>query len=65
MIHSIYTDFNVTPLDTDRAVLRAAVKRLPIWVRRDPCRRLVRRRFYREMLRCHARAQRGISPTLH
>jgi len=65
MMCSIYTDLPVTVLDTERTVLRAAVKRLPAWVRRDPCRRFLRRKFYREMLRCHARAQRGVSPTLH
>lgn len=65
MIRAIYADLSVTVLDTERTVLRAAVKLLPTWVRRDPCRRFLRRKFYREMLRCHARAQRGISPTLH
>lgn len=65
MMGSIYADLPVTALDTERTVLRAAVKRLPAWVRRDPCRRLARRTFYREMLRCHAQAQREVSPTLH
>lgn len=65
MMRAIYSDLPITVLDTERAVLRAAVKRLPAWVRRDPCRRLLRRKFYREMLRCHAQAQRGVSLTLH
>jgi hypothetical protein len=65
MMGSIYADLPVTALDTERTVLRAAVKRLPAWVRRDPCRRRARRAFYREMLRCHAQAQREVSPTLH
>ncbi|ODT78830.1 MAG: hypothetical protein ABS76_22000 [Pelagibacterium sp. SCN 64-44] len=62
---SIHADLGVTALDTERAVLRAAVKRLPAWVRCDPCRRLARRTLYREMPRRHAQAQRGVSPTLH
>lgn len=65
MMRSIHADLAVTALDTERIVPRAAVKRLPAWVRRDPCRRLTRRTFYREMPRRHAQAQRGVSPILH
>jgi len=61
----IHADLAITVLDTERTVLRAAVKRAPAWIRRDPRRRPARRSFFREMLRCHARAQRGASPTLH
>lgn len=65
MTHSLYAELAVTALDTERTVLRAAVSRLPAWVRRDPCRRLLRHRFYREMLRCHASAQRCAFRTCH
>ena len=57
MMHSIYADLGITVIDTDRAVLRAAARMLPAWVRRDRCKRLLRRKFYREMLRHHAEAQ--------
>lgn len=65
MMRSIYSDLGVTALDTDRAVVRAAAAMLPVWVRRDRCRRLLRRKFYREMLRCHAEARCGIWQTWH
>lgn len=65
MMHSIHADLAVTALDTERTVPRAAMKRLPAWVRRVPCRRLARRTFHHEMLRCHAQAQRGVRPILH
>ena len=67
MMHSIYANSPVVqPLvDTDRAVLRAAARMLPAWVRRDRCKRLLRRKFYREMLRCHAAAQSGAWQTWH
>lgn len=65
MMHAHYADLAVTVLDTDRRVLHAAMKLLPAWVRRDPCRRLLRRRFYCAMLRCHAEAQRRAFETCH
>ncbi|MGB3833312.1 MAG: hypothetical protein WA975_15795 [Mesorhizobium sp.] len=65
MMYSLYADLGVSLLDTDRAVLRAAVKRLPAWVRRDPCRRALRRRFYCQMLRYHAQTQRSVFRTCH
>ncbi len=65
MMRSLYADLDVTVLDTERTVLRAAVKRLPASVRRDPCRRLLRRRFYCQMLHCHAEAKRCAFQTCH
>jgi len=65
MMDSLYAGLDVTALDAERTVLRAAVKRLPLWVRRDPCRRLLRHRFYRQMLRCHAAAQHRAFRTCH
>lgn len=65
MLHSHYPDLGVTPLDTDRAVIRAAARYLPPEARADPCRRLLRRMFYCAMLRRHAEIQRDFMRTRH
>lgn len=65
MMHAHYAVLAVTVLDTDRRVLHAAMKLLPAEVRRDPCRRLLRRKFYCAMLRYHAEAQRRAFPSCH
>ena len=65
MLHTLYPNLGVTPLDTDRAVLRAAVRFLSPEVPADPCRRLPRRIFYCAMLRRHAEIQRGFMRTRH
>lgn len=65
MMHAHYAHLAVSLLDSDRRVLRAAMKLLQAQVRRDPCRRLLRRKFYCAMLRFHAEAQRRAFPTCH
>ncbi|MFC3726902.1 hypothetical protein [Neoaquamicrobium sediminum] len=65
MLQSHYPDLGVSPLDTGRAVVRAAAKYLPPEVRADPCRRLLRRMFYCAMLRRHAEIQRAFMRTRH
>ena len=65
MLQSHYSDLGVTPLNTDRAVVRAATRYLPPEVRADPCRRLLRRMFYCAMLRRHAEIQRAFMRTRH
>ena len=47
--------------DSNRAVIRAARRRLARSARRDPAKREARKRFYREMLRHHADAQRLVA----
>ncbi len=44
--------------DSDRAVIRAGDRKLAQSALRDPARQDARKRFYRDMLRHHADAQR-------
>ncbi|NWG24490.1 MAG: hypothetical protein HXY30_08785 [Pseudorhodoplanes sp.] len=52
-----YLRLDVTVWASDRAVIRAARRKLARSARRDPAKREVRKRFYREMLEHHANAQ--------
>ncbi|NMG38378.1 hypothetical protein GRZ55_03870 [Chelativorans sp. ZYF759] len=64
-MQSHYPDLGVSPLDTERSVVRAAAKYLPPEVCADPYRRLLRRMFYCAMLRRHAEIQRAFMRTRH
>jgi hypothetical protein len=57
-MYSTYLRLNITVHDGWRIVVRAAAKKLTTLTRRDPARREVRHRFYREMLAHHQEAQR-------
>lgn len=65
MLRAHYHDLGVTPLDTDRSVVRAAARMLPPDVHRDPRRRLLRGMFHCEMLRAHAEIQRDFLRIRH
>ncbi|MBN9362820.1 MULTISPECIES: hypothetical protein [unclassified Devosia] len=52
-----YRYLNVHVWDSDRAVIRAARRKIAAHDRRDPAKRDARKRFYREMLRHHASDQ--------
>jgi uncharacterized protein (DUF305 family) len=53
-----YLRLGITVWDSDRAVIRAARRKLARSARRDPAKRDAHKRFYREMLEHHANAQR-------
>lgn len=54
-MYCTYLRLGVTVHDSDRAVIRAARRKLTREARRDPARREARKRFYRTMLEHHAR----------
>ncbi len=56
-----YLRLGITVWDSDRAVIRAARRKLARSARRDPAKREARKRFYREMLEHHANAQRLVA----
>lgn len=60
-MHATYLRLDIMVLDSDRAVIRAARRKLARSARRDPAKREARKRFYREMLRHHADAQRLVA----
>jgi hypothetical protein len=57
-MYGTYLRLNITVHDGRRTVVRAAAKKLTALARRDPARREIRHRFYREMLAHHQEAQR-------
>jgi hypothetical protein len=57
-MYGTYLRLGITVWDSDRAVIRAARRKLARSARRDPAKREARKRFYREMLAQHANAQR-------
>jgi hypothetical protein len=57
-MYGTYLRLNITIWATDRAVIRAARRKLARSARRDPAKREARKRFYREMLEHHADSQR-------
>ncbi len=61
MTYGTYLRLDITVHDSWRAVVRAAAKKLTPEARRDPARRGVRHRFYRQMLEYHREAQAIIS----
>lgn len=60
-MYATYLRLDTTVWDTDPAVIRAARRKLTPAARRDPTKREARKRFYREMLRHHADAQRLVA----
>lgn len=60
-MYATYLQLDILVWDSNRTVIRAARTRLARAVRRDPAKRESRKRFYREMLRHHADAQRLVA----
>ena len=60
-MYATYLRLDIMVWDSDRAVIRAARRKLARSARRDPAKREARKRFYREMLRHHADAQRLVA----
>jgi hypothetical protein len=60
-LYATYLRLDIMAWDSDRAVIRAARRKFARPVLRDPSRRDARKRFYREMLRHHADAQRLVT----
>ena len=61
MTYGTYLRLDITVHDGWRAVVRAAAKKLTPDARRDPTKREVRHRFYRQMLEHHREAQEIVS----
>ncbi|RJL15809.1 hypothetical protein [Paracoccus siganidrum] len=57
-MHATYLRLDILVWDSNRTVIRAARRKLARSALRDPAKRDARKRFYREMLRHHADAQR-------
>ena len=57
-MYATYLRLDIRVWDSDRTVIRAARRKLASSALRDPARRDARKRFYRDMLRHHADAQR-------
>jgi hypothetical protein len=60
-MYGTYLRLGVTVWASDRAVIRAARRKLARSARRDPAKREARKRFYREMLKHHANARRLVA----
>ena len=60
-MYATYLRLDILVWDSTRTVIRAARTRLARVARRDPAKREARKRFYREMLRHHADAQRLVA----
>jgi hypothetical protein len=60
-MYGTYLRLGVTVWTSDRAVIRAARRKLTRSARSDPSKREARKRFYREMLEHHANAQRLVA----
>lgn len=60
-MYATYLRLDILVWDSNRTVIRAARTRLARAARRDPAKRDARKRFYREMLRHHADAQRLVA----
>lgn len=57
-MYATYLRLDIRVWDSDRAVIRAARRKLAPSALHDPARREARKRFYRNMLCHHADAQR-------
>lgn len=60
-MYETYLRLYILVWDSDRSVIRAARRRLAPVIRRDPTKRDARKRYYRDMLRHHADAQRLVA----
>jgi len=60
-MYGTYLRLDVTVWASDRAVIRAARRKLTRTAQRDPAKREARKRFYREMLAHHANTQRLVA----
>lgn len=60
-MYGTYLRLDVTVWDSDRAVIRAARRKLKRSAQRDAAKREARKHFYREMLEHHANAQRLVA----
>lgn len=60
-MYGTYLRLDVTVWANNRAVIRAARRKLARSAWRDPEKRGARKRFYREMLQHHANAQRLVA----
>ena len=60
-MYSTYLRLDIMVWDSDRSVIRAARRRVAPPARRDPEKRDARKRFYRDMLRHHADAQKLVA----
>lgn len=60
-MYATYLRLDIMVWDSNRAVIRAARGRFARSARCDPARRDARKRFYRDMLRHHADAQRLVA----
>lgn len=60
-MYATYLRLDVLVWDSERTVIRAARRKLARSALYDPARRDARKRFYREMLRHHADAQRLVA----
>jgi len=61
MTYGTYLRLDITVHDGWRAVVCAAARKLTPEARRDPAKRNVRHRFYRQMLEFHREAQEIVS----
>lgn len=59
-MYATYLRLGIAVWDGDRAVIRAARRKLAHSALRDPASREARKRFYRDMLDHHADAQRRV-----
>ncbi len=59
-MYATYLRLGITVWDGERAVIRAARRKLARSALRDPASREARKRFYRDMLGHHADAQRRV-----
>lgn len=60
-MYGTYLRLDVTVWASNRTVIRAARHKLTRFAQRNPAKREVRKRFYREMLEHHANAQRLVA----
>lgn len=60
-MYATYLRLDILVWDSDRTVIRAVRRKLSRSAWRDPDKRDARKRFYREMLRHHADAQRLVA----
>jgi hypothetical protein len=60
-VYATYLRLDILVWDSDRAVIRAARRKLSRSAWNDPHKREARKRFYREMLGHHAEAQRIVT----
>lgn len=60
-MYATYLRLDITVWDSDRSVIRAARRKLAPSALRDPATRDARKRFYHDILRHHANAQRLVT----